>query len=627
MLTPFVLLSRQCALFCLLFFCSCTVMAQESQQDRPNPQQPNILWIVSEDNSPLIGAYGDEFATTPNIDRLATEGILYENAFATAPVCAPSRSTLITGVYPPSMGTQHMRSTNAIPEFIKFFPRYLREAGYYCTNNAKKDYNTEDQQGAWDESSNTATYKNRPEGKPFFAVFNFTTSHESSVHEPMNRLVHDPDQVPIPPYHPRTEEMKHDWAQYYDRVTMMDAQVGKVLQELEAQGLADNTIVFYYSDHGGVLGRSKRFMYESGLHIPLVIRFPEQYQSLAPGEPNTRTDRLVTFVDFAPSVLSLAGVDIPDYMQGQAFLGEQAQSPRDYAYNFRGRMDEVYDMSRSVRDKQFRYTRNYMPHRIYGQYLEYLWRAPSMRSWEAAYRAGELNDVQSAFWERKPPEELYDITQDPHNVRNLADDPQYKQDLERLRAANGEWVKRIHDSGFLPEAEMIARAQEKEITIYELMRDPELPIDRIIETAELASLNDPANLDQLITCLSDEEPAVRYWGATGCAILGEQAEPAHQTLEEHLDDPSPSVAIACAEALYYLGDKEKSVATLSQALDYDQEMARVHALNVLKLIGEDARPALEPAKELVSGTDPDDRSYDLRAARYLIEKLEESPGE
>lgn len=588
---------------------------------------PNILWIVSEDNSPLIGAYGDTFAITPNIDRLATEGVLYENAFATAPVCAPSRSTLITGVYPPSMGTQHMRSTNAIPEQIKFFPRYLREAGYYCTNNVKKDYNVaEDQEAAWDESSNTATYRHRAEGQPFFAVFNFTTSHESSIHEPIQRLVHDPEKVPIPPYHPRTEEMKHDWAQYYDQVTMMDARVGKVLQELEQQGLADNTIVFYYSDHGGVLGRSKRYLYESGLHIPLVIRVPEKYQELRPGEPNTRTDRLVTFADFAPTVLSLAGIDIPDYMQGQAFLGPQTAEARDYAYAFRGRMDEVYDMGRSVRDKQFRYTRNYMPHRVYGQYLEYLWRAPSMQSWQDAYAAGELNEAQSAFWESKPPEELYDITEDPHNVHNLADDPQYQDALQRLREANRAWVLRIRDSGFLPEAEMIARAKAQQITIYELMRDPALPLDRIIETAELASLNDPAHLDELIAHFDDQENAVRYWAATGCAILGQQATPAREVLVNHLDDPSPSVVIACAEALYQLGERAKALAALTQALQYDEEMARVHALNVLRLMGEDARPALDEVQALVDSIDPESRRYDLRAARYVADKLTEGAG-
>ncbi len=612
---------------CLLSFLLGLSLLANGQTDSLPP--PNILWIVSEDNSPLIGAYGDTFAITPNIDRLATEGVLYENAFASAPVCAPTRSTLITGMYANSMGTQHMRSGNAIPAFIKFFPRYLREVGYYCTNNVKKDYNTDDQEEAWDESSGKATYQNRPTEKPFFSVFNFTTSHESSVHEPIQRLVHDREMVPIPPYHPRTEEMKHDWAQYYDQVTMMDAQVGKVLQDLEASGLADNTIVFYYSDHGGVLGRSKRFLFESGLRVPLVIRFPEKYKHLAPSAANTRTDRLVTFVDFAPTVLSLAGVSVPEYMQGSAFLGKQEQAPSEYAFAFRGRMDEVYDMSRSVRDKQFRYTRNYMPHRIYGQYLGYLWRAPSMASWESAYRAGELNAVQSAFWEPKPPEELYDVTTDPHNVRNLATDPQYQADLERLRAAEAAWVRRIRDAGFLPEAEMMARAQEKGKTIYEMMQPPGLPLERIIETAELASTSDPAHLNEFIIRLSDDEPAVRYWAATGCAILGKQSKPAQQMLEAHLNDPLPSVAIASAEALYYLGETEKPLNTLTQVLETGEAMARVHAVNVLKLMGEDARPALKAAQEILDRGKPEDetydKGYDIRAARNLIDQLEK-PG-
>ncbi len=586
-------------------------------------ERPNILWIVSEDNSPLIGAYGDTFAITPNIDRMASEGVLYENAFATAPVCAPSRSTLITGVYPPSMGTQHMRSTNPIPTAIKFFPRYLREAGYYCTNNVKKDYNTIDQEEAWDESSREATYRNRADGQPFFAVFNFTTSHESSIHEPLNRLVHDPEKAPIPPYHPATDEMKHDWAQYYDRVTMMDAQVGKVLQELDEQGLADNTIVFYYSDHGGILGRSKRYMYESGLHIPLVIRVPEKYQDLLPTPPGSRTDRLVTFVDFAPTVLSLAGLPVPEYMQGKAFAGQSLPAARDYAYAFRGRMDEVYDMSRSVRDKQFRYTRNYMPHRIYGQYLEYLWRAPSMQSWEAAYRAGELNEAQSAFWKSKPPEELYDVQQDPHNVNNLADDPQYQDDLLRLRTANSDWVRRIHDVGFLPEAEMISRAETQGQTIYETGQSDALPLDQIIETAEMASVGDPANLDKLIAELVSQESAVRYWAATGCAIMGKQAAPARDALIACLDDPSPSVVVACAEALYYLGEKDRSLAALTQVLQHDEEMARTHALNVLRLMEEDARPALAAVQTLIDSIDPESRQYDLRAAQYVVSSLSE----
>lgn len=598
----------------LLFF----FFQGKAQQATERQNQPNILWIVSEDNSPFIGAYGDEFATTPHIDQLAEEGVLYEQAFATAPVCAPARSTLITGVYPTAMGTQHMRSSYPIPEQIKFFPRYLREAGYYTTNNVKKDYNTLDQEKAWDESSNTATYKNRKPGQPFFAIFNITISHESSLHKPVDSLRHDPEQVPIPPYHPRTEEMKQDWAQYYDKMEQMDARVGELLAQLEADGLADSTIVFYYSDHGGVLGRSKRFMYESGLHVPLIIRFPQMHQHLSPGRAGSRTDRIVTFVDFAPTLLSLAGIEIPEHMQGKAFLGAQQAAPRDYAYAFRGRMDERIDMVRSVRDKQYRYIRNYMPHKIYGQYLEYLWKAPSMPSWQEAYNAGELNEVQARFWQRKPAEELYDVTADPHNVKNLAEDPAYKEVLERMRAANRQWLLETRDVGFLPEAMMMDISEK--MPLYEYASSNKYALEKIMETAEMASSKDERHVQALIQRLSDSEPAVRYWAATGCTILEEKAAPASEALQQLMDDPEVAVRIAAAEALYHLGEKETAATTLREALQSDNQMARVQALNVLETMEEDATAALEEVKELTSDT-LQDRDYDIRAANRLVDKL------
>jgi len=587
-------------------------------QSKAQDKRPNILWIVSEDNSPLIGAYGDDFATTPHLDQMASEGVLYENAFATAPVCAPVRSTLITGVYPTAMGTQHMRSNYPIPEMIKFFPRYLRAAGYYTSNNSKKDYNTIDQPKAWDESSNTATYGNREPGQPFFAVFNITISHESSIHEsiPSDSLHHDPGEVPIPPYHPRTPEMEHDWAQYYDKIMLMDQRVGELLQELEEAGLAENTIVFYYSDHGGVLGRSKRFMYESGLHVPLIIRFPEMYQHLAPGKTGSSTERLVTFVDFAPTVLSLAGIPIPEYMQqGQAFLGEQEAAPRKYAYSFRGRMDERIDMVRSVRDKQYRYIRNYLPHKIYGQYLEYLWRAPSMRSWEAAYQAGELNETQSKFWQEKPAEELYDVKADPHNVHNLAQEPKYVEVLGRMREANREWLLETKDVGFIPEAMMLDIS--KETTLYDYARSGKYPLKEIIAMAEMASSKNPWYLDELLKGLQHENPIVRYWAAIGCTVLGEDATSAGNNLQQLLRDKEESVRIAAAEALYHLGNEGVALTTLIHALKSENLMARVQALNVLESMESDAAPALEAIKTLVSD-DPQDRNYDTKAAVRIM---------
>lgn len=581
--------------------------------------QPNILWIVSEDNSPFLGCYGDAFATTPNLDKLASEGILYQNAFSTAPVCAPSRNTLITGMYPPSMGTEHMRSTYPVPDFVKFFPKYLREAGYYTTNNAKKDYNTVDQTDAWDESGNKATYKNRPAGKPFFAVFNIGTSHESSIHVsvPDKDLKHDPEKVPIPPYHPRTKEMKHDWAQYYDKVQEMDEQAGQLLAGLEAEGLADNTIVFYYADNGGILGRSKRFVYESGLRIPLIIRFPEQYKKLSPGKAGSRTDRLVTFVDFAPTVLSLAGIPVPAYFQGKAFLGSAQQGERDYAYGFRGRMDERTDLSRTVRDKKFRYIRNYLPHKIYGQYLEYLWKAPSMQSWEAEYKAGRLNDIQRKFWEEKPAEELFDMEKDPHNVHNLAKDPAYKKDLERLRKANLDWLISSRDVGFVPEG--IVADISRNTTPYAFARSNRYDAGKVIAFADAASSRDRARLPEIIRNLTHSDPVMRYWAVTGTIILNEASPAVKATLEKLLQDPVPPVSIVAAEALLRQGETGKPLAALGAALKSDNQMVRVQALNILEQIGDKAKPVYPEIRALIKD-DQKDGDYDIRAAKKILSR-------
>ncbi|GLU56075.1 sulfatase-like hydrolase/transferase [Dyadobacter frigoris] len=593
-----------------LVFCVFSTRAQTAQD------RPNILWIVSEDNIPMIGAYGDQFATTPNLDAFAKESILYKNSFSTAPVCAPSRNTLITGMYPPSLGTEHMRSVYPVPSYVKFFPRYLREAGYYTTNNSKKDYNTTDQLDAWDESSDKATYKNRKDGQPFFAVFNLMTTHESSLFEPLPKLKHDPEKVTLPPYHPNTPEMKHDWAQYYDKIETMDGQFGKLLNELKEAGLAENTIVFYYGDNGGVLARSKRFMYESGLHVPLIIHLPKKYEKLASVGPGTKTDRLVTFLDFAPTILSLVGIKIPDYMQGEAFLGTQQKAEHPYAYGFRGRMDERIDLSRAVRDKKFRYIRNYLPHKIYGQYLEYLWRAPSVKSWEDEYKAGRLNAVQSKFWQEKPAEELFDIEADPHNIKNLAADPKYAKDLARLRKANEDWLLKTEDVGFIPEAILSDIAATTPLRDY--AKSGKYNFKHILETADWASSRKPAYTNDLIKRLSDPDPTVRYWAATGLIVL--KAKTGKDALTKATNDSETAVRIAAAEALYYIGEKALSIKILTEALTVKNVPARVQALNALSNIGPDAAPALENSKILIKET-PGMFDYDSRAAKDFVTRF------
>ncbi len=317
--------------------------------------RPNILWITSEDNGPHIGAYGDRFADTPNIDRIASRGMIYVNAWSTAPVCAPARTTIISGLYPPSTGAEHMRSSTRLPASMKMYPQYLREAGYYCTNNSKEDYNLEKPGEVWDESSRKGHWRNRKPGQPFFAIFNFTTSHESQIRKRPHTPVHDPAKVRVPAYHPDTPEVRRDWAQYYDKITEMDAQVGRVLGELEQDGLEQDTIIFYYGDHGSGMPRSKRWPYNSGLNVPMIVSVPEKFKELAPKGyvRGGKSDRLVGFIDLAPTLLSIVGIQPPDSMQGHAFLGKYEAPEQPYGYGFRGRMDERYDMLRVVRDKRY----------------------------------------------------------------------------------------------------------------------------------------------------------------------------------------------------------------------------------------------------------------------------------
>ena len=517
---------------------------------------PNILWITSEDNSPMLGCYGDDFATTPNLDALAREGFLYTHAYANAPVCAPARNTIITGVYANSAGNQHMRSNYKTANHVVPFPVLLKEKGYYCTNNSKEDYNTSGiGSEIWSESSERAHYKNREDGQPFFAVFNIMTSHESRVHEPAkeNEKTHDPAGVMLPPYHPDTKEIREDWAHYYDQVTSMDNEVGAILDELEASGEAENTIVLYYSDHGGVIARSKRYVYETGTQVPMIIRIPDKFKQFWPNqETGTKVDNMVSLVDLAPTTLSIADVAIPDFIQGNTFLGKQ-RSEQTYVYMFRGRMDERPDMSRAVRDSDFRYIRNYMPHRNYGQHLAYLWKAKSTRSWEKEFKEGRCNDIQSRFWETKPVEELYHTVSDPWEVNNLVNNLEYKEVLARMRKANEEWMLRIHDAGLIPE--MHYDEIQGDSSIYDYMRSDTVDMQQLMVATEATM---PNASEALLNKLTNSPSAhLRYWGTLGLVLKGNDAQPYKKQLLKLLDDESDAVAIQAAEALYTIGTKKK----------------------------------------------------------------------
>jgi N-sulfoglucosamine sulfohydrolase len=443
-------------------------------------RRPNILWISTEDMSPDLGCYGDSYAITPNVDRLAAQGVRYTNAFATAPVCAPSRSAIITGMYPTTIGSMHMRSKAVAPAGVKAFTEYLRAAGYYCSNNSKTDYNFEAPPAhrppdtVWDESSDKAHWRNRSDkSQPFFAVFNITVTHESQARAPeaqykrnTARLTpeqfHDPAKAKLPPYYPDTPLVRKDWARYYDNITAMDYLVADILKQLEDDGLANDTIVFFWGDHGRGLPRAKRFVYDSGLRVPLIVRWPGQIQS------GTVNDELVCLFDLGPTALSLAGAPIPAHMQAQAILGSQKKPPRQYAFAHRDRMDESYDTMRSVMSKRYHYIRNFHPDRPYAQYIDYLEEMPTMKEWRRLYKdhlnalnanyGKALNPAQLRFMApEKPLEELYDLTADPHEINNLATSPRHQAILKQMRAALDKWRKDTKDLGLMPEMELRER--------------------------------------------------------------------------------------------------------------------------------------------------------------------------
>ena len=570
---------------------------------------PNILWITSEDNGPELGCYGDKYAKSPHLDGLAARGMMYLNCWSTAPVCAPARTTLISGMYPPSTGSEHMRSNTRLPERFKMYPQYLRQAGYYCTNNSKTDYNLSTQGEVWHESSRKAHWKNRKADQPFFAIFNHTISHESQIRNniPEANVIHDPKKARVPAYHPDTPEVRKDWAQYYDRITMMDVRVGANLKEIAQAGLAEDTIIFYYGDHGSGMPRSKRWPYNSGLNVPFILYVPEKWKHLAPSDyqVNGKSDRLVGFIDLAPTLLSIAGIKPPEHMQGYSFMGKYATPEQPYIYGFRGRMDERYDMVRVVRDKRYIYIRNYMPHKIYGQYISYMFKTPTTQKWHDLYHAGKLNSAQSKFWQTKPAEELYDLENDRDEVNNLAESKKHVDILNRLRKVQQAKALEIRDLGFLPEGQIHGRSGEE--APYDMGHDKKrYPLEDIMAAAQKASGLKAEDTAQLIKLLKAQDSAVRYWAAMGLLMRGEQGVArGEKALRTALNDKSPEVACAAAEALGRYGKGRAKTAAIDTLMKYadvskNTVFTSMLALNGLDYTDNAAKDRLEAISQLPS---------------------------
>lgn len=582
------------------------------------PARPNILCLTTEDISPHLGCYGYKGARTPNLDKLAGEGVRYERAFGVAAVCAVNRSCLISGMYPTTIGTQHMRCQARLPEHIRAYSAYLRDAGYYCTNNSKTDYNAS-YRGAWDESSNRAHWKNRRDDQPFFAVFNYTGTHESRITSASGEGS-APPQPEMPPYYPDTTAARRNWSKYYDVIAGHDGWVGEKLKELEDAGLADNTIVIYYSDHGAGLPRAKRWLYDSGMQVPLIIRIPERFRADGQGRPGTVDGQLVSFLDIPPTVIHLAGVPIPKHMQGRAFLGPNLTPPREYVYGARDRMDERYDIIRCVRDRRYKYIRNYQAWKPYYQYMNTPEKGAIMRELRRLHASGELTRIPSLFMaDSKPVEELYDTEADPHEVHNLAGSAtlEHTTALARLRKAHDAWVVDTLDLGLLPEPEIVAR--EKEVgNRYDILRGPggEAVIQKCLAFWKLGQSKDSA--PALAEGLSEKDAAARYWAAIGLGNLGKDAAAYADQLEKALGDESASVRIAAARALARTGKPEKAIPILTRELAEGEEWTQLNAAIELDEMDEAARPAIPALKAALKNGG---NKYVVRVANRALNQL------
>ena len=573
-------------------------------------ERPNFVWINTHDVSARnLGCYGDDYATTPHLDKLAEEGIRYANAFACGPICSPARTSIFTGMHQTTVGTHHHRSFARRPDFVQMLPHYLLAAGYNCSA-INTDLNTDIDPDEWAAYQSNDALLAQADEKPFFAVYSFGESHASvfkltpaQAREQRSSLLtdeelHDPNNAPLPVFMPDTPLARERTALFYDGLMQVDRHVGEVIENLVSAGVLDNTIVFFWSDHGTGFPRGKTHVYEDGLRVPLIIRFPEKYQHLAPGPPGTVVDDLVMTMDMGASVLSTIDVQIPKHFQGRAFLGKQKEPQRDYACGARDRLDNCNEVIRTIRSENYRYIRNFLPHRPYASFWPDggFFATPPQKGtpehdfWDTSCLPGQqkVHDPDGVFllpiseayseyliWQAKKPfEELYDVENDPEEIANLADDPEYSDLKDQMRTQLFTWMIETRDLGLIDETEMIVRAAEYDGVNYEVGAHCE-NYAHILETADFPRLGETGRTG-LINRLDDPDSAVRYWAITGLMSY-EVEDTVLQRIVSLVRDESISVSLAAADLLCQNNRTEGAMPALERALQSDLLWARFRA--------------------------------------------------
>jgi arylsulfatase A-like enzyme len=573
--------------FCMMILLAAVVLGPRNAWSQ---DQPNIVWLLSEDNSiHYTTLYGSNFGEMPNIEALARDGLVFNHAFSCSPVCSVARSTLMTGIYAPRAGFQYHRKQVLanLPAKAQLLPVYLRQAGYYTSNRVKTDYNIVAGK-VWNDSSRQASWRKRPDkATPFFHMQSFGMSHESSLHfsqQQMNQMktVTSPRSVSIFPYHPDTSISRYTYARYHDRMQVVDEAMGRVIDMLREDDLLDSTFIFYFGDHGGVLPRSKGYVYESGLHVPLVVHVPEKFRQMVSQQPGIRQDGFIRFVDLAPTALHLAGLDVPATMNGRPFLGpgvaaEEVEA-RDEAFGYADRFDEKYDFCRSLRKGKYKYIRNYHPYYPDGLQNNYRYRMLLYAEWRELFQAGTLNAEQSQFFQARPAEQLFDVEADPHEVKDLSGDPKCAEVLKDMRQRLRTQLLEINDLSFYPESYMAKHALADGVTFGEKhSRD----IRQLLATADLALLPFGKASKKIAQAVDSDDPHVRYWGLVACSCFGRQAESLVPTAKELLEDPDQLVRVRAAEFLGIVGAADPAPTLLDVLATTEDGIEGLLALNTI----------------------------------------------
>ena len=545
----------------LLVVLACTVLAHASRclaADRPN-----FVFLISEDNSKHFMHLFDETGpSTPNIEKLAAHGLVFDRAFSNAPVCSVARSTLVTSRYAPRIGTQFHRKEKIVPvpQGQRMFPAYLRKAGYYTTNNKKEDYNAIKTPDVWDDSSGKAHWHNRKAGQPFFhQQSSYKVTHESGLHFPAETMKTptetDPASVYLAPIHPDTPTFRYTYARYHDRIRRMDSQIGKIVDQLAEDGLLEDTFIFYFGDHGGVLPGSKGYIWERGLHVPMVVRVPENWKHLIDAPTGARVKGFVNFIDLGPTLLNLAGIDVPQGFDGRPFLGKGASlaevNRRDVTFGYADRFDEKYDLVRTVRKGNLKYMRSYQPFNFDGLQNDYRYKMLAYEEWRRLYKEGKLNETQARFFEARPAELLFDLERDPEETKNLAGDPKYAETLAEMRSLLTGWVKGMPDLSFIPESVLVDEAFDNPVAYGQAHKEQ---IARLVDVADLSLVPFAEAEPGIRKALASDDPWERYWALIACSSHGKTAEglaPIARRLAER--DPRLLVRVRAAEFLGLIG--------------------------------------------------------------------------